>query len=785
MSDKKRSILPIVISTKNPYLPFATFRLTSLVAACALLTTAAAFSAEKAKKSPPTVDLTEANIARLTAKILERSHYSQHPFDDEISSRFLDKYIEALDGPHLAFFESDLKDFEKYRTTLDDLTLKKGDSSPAHIIFGRLLSRMEQRVTFATNLLLTEKFEFSGDDRYTLNRKELARPKNLLDAKPLWKQHVRFEYLQEKLSAVTPVHSSDRATVSVQGRTNTLTLPKKVRKGDHDEIVKTLTNRYTRLLRTLNEFTDDEVFEIYLTALTHVYDPHSDYMGRAQMDNFAIAMKLSLFGIGAMLESEDGYCQIRELVPGPAQRSKQLKPKDRIVAVAQGDKEPVDVVGVKLSKVVEMIRGPKGTEVRLSVIPVDAADPSVRRLVTLVREEIKLEDQEAKARIVDAPGSDGSSTRLGVIELPSFYEDFGFDGKRTAEHKSTTADVSKLLKKLKKEKVQGIVLDLRRNGGGALNEAINLTGLFIKKGPVVQVKDPDGRIMVDSDRDESVLYDGPLIVLTSRFSASASEILAGALQDYGRALIVGDSSTHGKGTVQSLLPLDALMRDNDLKYNFNPGALKVTIRKFYRASGSSTQLKGVVPDIVLPSINNVAEVGEGSLENALPWDEIQSADYEKVNRVAAYLPELRKRSAQRIDQDREFAYLREDIDQFKKMMADKSISLNEEKRRKEKLEADGRTQSRKKERLGRKSAEPRIYEITLRNADLPGLPAPMVKTNEVAVAESRATGDATDPETADLEEKIASVDVTLDESKRILADFIGLSQKQLARSETP
>ena len=749
---------------------------------CAGATPQGSFAAA-AKKSAKTADLTEANIARLTGKILERSHYSQHLFDDEISAKFLNKYIEALDGFHLLFLESDLKEFDKYRTVLDDLTFK-GDVTPAHIIFARFVTRMEERVSYVTNLLQTEKFQFKGDDRYALNRKDLPRPKNLAAAQQQWRQHMRYEYLQEKLSAPTNGSSTNSLAAKVSGtftnqnRNATLTKP---RKGDHEEIVKALTNRYTRLLRTIHELSDDEVLEIYLTALTHVYDPHSDYMGRAQMDNFAIAMKLSLFGIGALLESEDGYCQIRELVPGPAQRSKLLKPKDRIVAVAQADKEAVDVVGVKLSKVVEMIRGPKGTEVRLTVIPVDAPDPSARKVVSIIREEIKLEDQEAKARIMDWARPDGGTARLGVIDLPSFYEDFGFDGRRSGEHKSTTADVSKLLRKLKRENVEGVILDLRRNGGGALNEAINLTGLFIKKGPVVQVKDPDGRVIVDSDRDEGILYDGPLIVLTSRFSASASEILAGALQDYGRALIVGDSSTHGKGTVQSLLPLDALMRDNDLTFSYNPGALKVTIRKFYRASGSSTQLKGVVPDIILPSINNVAEVGEASIDNAMPWDEIRSADFEKMNRVQTYLDELRKRSTHRIDTDREFAYLREDIEQFKKLVADKSVSLNEQKRLKEKAETETRAQARKKERLARKTPEAKVYEITLRNADLPGLPEPVPHTNDVAVAETRLPSDS-DLDSPAFDEKAPALDVTLDESRRILADFIALSEKQLARS---
>ena len=305
-----------------------------------------------------------------------------------------------------------------------------------------------------------------------------------------------------------------------------------------DEIIKTLSRRYARILRFWREEDGGDVLEVYLTALMHVYDPHSDYLGKSTLETFAMSMNLSLFGIGALLQSEDGYCKIKELKPGPAMRSKKLKPGDRIVAVAQGDGEPVDAVDTKLSRVVDMIRGPKGTEVRLTVIPADAPDPSTRVEVRLIRDEIKLEDEEAKARVVEVPGKDSVATRLGIIELPSFYASFDIaSGNGKAAHKSTTEDVARLLKKLKEEKVAGVILDLRHNGGGSLEEAVNLTGLFIKEGPVVQVKDAEGNIIKDEDTDPSILYDGPLVVLIDRGSASASEIVAGALQDYGRALI--------------------------------------------------------------------------------------------------------------------------------------------------------------------------------------------------------------------------------------------------------
>src|SRR5437899_3124331 len=511
----------------------------------------------------------EASIARVTATILEKGHYLKQPFNDEVSSKFLDRYLDALDNLHIYFLQSDLKEFDAYRYSLDELTLKEGDTTPGRIIFLRFLQRLQQQFDYVLELLKSEKFDFTSDDRFTVNRRTLPRPKDMDEAKKLWRERLRYEYLQEKLNKEKP-----------------------------DEIVKIITRRYTRILRALKDYDNDDVLEVYLTALAHVYDPHSDYLGKSALDNFSINMQLSLFGIGALLRSEDGYCKIQSLVPGgPAERSKKLKPNDKIIAVAQGEQTAVDVVDMKLNKVVEMIRGPEKTEVRLTIVPADAPDPSVRKTISIVREKIRLEGQEAKAKIIESPAGTNQLLRLGVIDLPSFYSEFELEGRaKSGERKSTTVDVSKLLHKLVQEHVAGIVLDLRRNGGGSLEEAINLTGLFIKEGPVVQIKDSDGRISIDKDPNPNIFYDGPLIVLTSRFSASASEILAGALQDYCRALIVGDASTHGKGTVQSLTQLAPILRSQlGLSPTNNPGAVKITIRKFYRASGSSTQLKGVTP----------------------------------------------------------------------------------------------------------------------------------------------------------------------------------------------
>ena len=689
----------------------------------------------------------DAGIARLAARIMERSHYSQQPLDEATSAKFFDHYFDALDPAHMLFLQSDVAEFTPWRNKLGDMTVKLGDTSPADIIFNRFMERYEQHLQFITSQVATATFEFKGDDRYTLNRKELPRPKDLDEAKKMWLERLRYEFLQEKLNKEKP-----------------------------PEIVKIITRRYLRQLRMLRDFDSDEVFQIYMNALTHLYDPHSDYMGKPAADNFAISMKLSLFGIGAQLQSQDGYCKIMELIAGgPAMLSKKLKPNDRIIAVAQGTNEPVDCVDMKLNKVVEMIRGPKDTEVRLTIIPVDAPDPSTRKVVTLIRDKINLEDGEAKSKIIELPAVNGKVRRLGIIDLPSFYGDMQ---SRRPDRKSPTTDVAKLLKKFMDEKVGGVILDLRRNGGGSLEESINLTGLFIKEGPVVQVRDSDGKITVDKDTDPSVLYDGPLIVLTSRFSASASEILAGALQDYGRALIVGDISTHGKGTVQSLLDLGPIVRTTN-----NLGSLKITIRKFYRPGGSSTQLKGVTPDIILPSINNHADLGEGSLPSAMPWDTIPSAKFEPVNYIAPHLEELRKRVAARINTDKDYNYVRAEIERYKKIKEEKSVSMNEEQRRAEMKENEARAEARKKELRARAEPDYKTYDITLKIADQPGLPAPTVKTNAVAAVKTpkepkpKTDDDEATKDDEAKDEAVPAVDINLEEAKRILIDLISLWPK--------
>jgi carboxyl-terminal processing protease len=678
---------------------------------------------------------TEANITRLTTKVLENSQFAHHRFDTTLAGALLDRYMDVLDGTRSVFLQSDADDFAGYRATLAEATRGPGDTAAAQAIFARYLRRLEQRTAYVTDLLRTTTFDFTGHDSFSFDREHAPRPGDLAAAQALWKQQLRAEYLQEKLGDKNP-----------------------------EQIVGTLTKRYAQQLQTMKSLRSDEVLELYLDALTHVYDPHSDYLGHEGMESLSIAMKLSLFGIGATLESADGYTKIRELVPGgPAARSGLLKAGDRIVAVTQAGKEPVDIVNMPLPRAVELIRGPKGSTVTLTVIPAGAPDGSATKTEAIVRDEVRLADQEAKARIVDMPGKDGALVRLGVIDLPSFYANF--DGPGGQAQRSATADVAQLLTKLKSEHVRGVVLDVRHNGGGSLEDAITLAGLFIRQGPVVQTRDQAGDIEVGADKDPAVQYDGPLVLLTSRFSASATEILAGALQDYGRALVVGDPSTFGKGTVQNILPLARLMDKVGLAHDYDPGALKITTNKFYRPSGASTQLRGVSSDIVIPSTTDLPEVSESTLKDPLPWDVVPPKPHESLDRVQPYLAALRERSAQRIATDKAFGYLQADMARLRKSEDTKSVSLNEAERRLELAQGKAR---RKDEARAMETVSPRTYEITLENLSLPGLPPRHVFP--VAAAAHPAT---VGPDEDDAESSPAD-DVVLNEGVRILQDYVGL-----------
>ncbi len=702
-------------------------KLSLLAALLGALAFTGCLSAQKdsgaAASNPPIAGMTpgpsDGSIAYWTARSLEQLHYSQQPLDSEMSKKFFDGYLEALDPNRENFLQSDVDEFAHYRTNLDLFTTggrERADLTPAYDIFQRYLERFEQHAAYAQDLLQHEKFKFTGDERISIDRRHAPYPKDLDEAKQLWRDQLRYQFLQEKLSREISPTNED------------VLLP--LTKSNLTDITETLMRHYRWQLRMMTNWDGTDVLQTYLDALAHAYDPHSDYFNPQHAQQFSIEMSLALFGIGAQLGEDDGYCKITSLVlGGPAEKSKLLKAGDEIVAVAQDGKPPVDVVDMELGKVVQLIRGPKGTKVQLTVKPAD--DRAARRIITLTRDEIKLEDSEAKAKLIESPDGHGGTNRLGVIDLPEFYFPTDLSGNSGHTPKFASVDVAKLVKKLEQENVGGIILDLRSNPGGSLEEAIKFTGLFIKDGPVVLARAWDGHVSVDSDPDSSVLYSGPLVVLVNRLSASASEIAAAALQDYGRALIVGDTSTHGKGTVQEVKSLQPVVwpATND------PGDVKITIRKFYRVNGDSTQLKGVVPDIILPDwLSYRDDLGETSLENPLPFDTIPSATYDKLNLVEPYLDVLRKNSEARIATNQDFTYITQDIAELKKLQADKTATLNEREALKEHEANRARDKAREAEINSRKTPDVKIYEITVADADKPGLPppSPLTVTNNLA-----------------------------------------------------
>lgn len=679
-------------------------------------------------------------------RLLEQGHFSRKKLDDNVSKLLLKNYLEGLDYNHLFFTQKDVDAFNaKYATTLDDDILL-GNPEPAFAIYAVYKKRVEDRIAKVKELL-KETYDFKSDRTVQIDRQKVAWPKDEADADRIWRDRIEGEMLQEALA-----------------------------KAKIDPPLKVLTRRYDQVLRNLHEQTKEDVVKTFLTILAQTYDPHSEYMSRSELENFSINMRLSLVGIGAVLRSDEGYAKIMELVPGgPASKDGRLKVGDRVAAVAQGDKEFVDAVDMKLDKVVEMIRGKKDSTVRLQVIPVSATDPSQRKIIEIKRDEIKLKEQEAKAEIVERPLPDGTVQRLGWITLPSFYADMEHSGAANA--KSTTKDVLALLTRLKAEGISGLVMDLRRNGGGSLEEAVNLTGLFIKKGPVVQAKDSNGSPHISRDKDPNIAYDGPMVVLTNRLSASASEIFAAALQDYNRAVIVGDSSTFGKGTVQTMLEIGRAMPFLGGGTN-EAGALKLTIQKFYRIAGGSTQLKGVEPDVKIPSPFDHPEIGEVAMKGPLPYDTVDPVPFDKVEKPL-FKPELRERSAARVSADPEFRYITEDLEAVKKRLAENVVTLNIEKRKAEIEEDKARKEKRTAERSKRSLQEPKRYTVTLDNVSKPEL---QLVTNDkkkdpAAEAEQKVvtgTDDADDD--AEGESKTPPIDAVRNESLSILSDLIDLSR---------
>ena len=713
-----------------------------LLAFCAPMALSLALGATSLRADTPDPGQIEISVGRL----LEQGHYSRMKLDEKVSQRFLKNYLEALDYNHLYFTQKDVDLFTaKFGNTLNNDVLL-GNPDPAFTIFNIYKKHVEDRVAKIKELL-TKKYDFTSSRAVEVNRQKAAWPKDDTEADTLWADRIEGELLQETLNK----HATDTP-------------------------VKVLTRRYDQMLRNLHEQNKEDIVKGFLTTLALTYDPHSEYMSKSELDNFQINMRLSLVGIGAVLHSEDGYAKIAELVPGgPAAKDARLKVGDRVTGVAQGDKDFVDSVDMKLDKVVEMIRGKKDTIVRLQVIPASATDPSVRKIIEIKRDEIKLKEQEAKAEIIERTGPDGNPIRLGWIILPSFYADMEHSGAAGA--KSTTKDVLALINRLKQEHIQGLVMDLRKNGGGSLEEAVNLTGLFIKRGPVVQAKDSNGNIHVSKDRDPSIAWDGPLIVCCNRLSASASEIFAAALQDYNRAVIVGDTSTFGKGTVQTMLEIGRIMPFLGSGNN-EAGALKLTIQKFYRIAGGSTQHKGVESDVKLPSLFDRPEIGESALKGPLPYDTVPPVDFDKWDHPL-FKNDLRQRSAARVAADPEFRYITEDLDEVKKRLADNKVSLNQKVRLAEidqdKAKRDKRTAAREKI----KQPDAKTYVITLDNVAKPDLQLvtfekPDKKTADGAAPATPADEDAAeDDESTNRTERFDPIKI---ETLNILNDLIDLSR---------
>ena len=702
-------------------------------------------------------------IARVVGFLLSQTHFKRTPLNDDISTAFLRKYMESLDYSRMVFLQPDYDEFEaRYGTLLDNLT-KRGDVSPAFEIHKRYFTRLKTAHSWLEEIIWTN-FDFTIDESFVADRTKANWPANEQEARDLWRKRVKYEVLGTRLG-------KRRGVEAMKAKVNNGEVARKddgtpVKPYDIKTEKKKILRRYERFLRVRTEMDSGDVLQVYLTALSNGYDPHSDYFSPREAENFEINnIKLSLTGIGARLQWDDGYTKLIELVPGgPAIRSKKLKPGDRITAVAQGEEgEAVDVIEMQLDKVVDKIRGEKGTMVRLTIIPVDAADDSETREVRLIRDKIKLTDSLAKSQVIDYPEGNDSQPRLGVINLPQFYE-------------NCARDVALILERFRKEKVSGIVLDLRRNGGGLLPEAVKLAGLFIDQGPMVQVIDSRRRKQVLQDNDTKIGYDGPMIVLVGKLSASASEIVAAALQDYGRALIVGNLSTHGKGTVQTVMPLNNWVRLPD------SGKLKLTVSKFYRVVGSTTQKQGVTPDLILPSPYDYMEIGEATLPNCLEADHTEKLNYRRVNRVAGRVEPLTKLSNGRVKDDQDFAYILEDIETLKKRLKDKSISLNETKRLTEKDEEKAKRDNRKKERKTRGDTKESVFDLTIK----------MIKTNtklgdEVENEEKPIRLEETpeDGEVEEEEEDQPKLDPHMRETLHILHDYIKLldPKKQVAVKE--
>ena len=681
----------------------------------------------------------------LATKFLTNWHYKDTRLDDELSSEIFDGYLELLDPNKVYFLSTDIEVFERYRSGLDD-ALRHSDLLPAYEIFNVYVDRVRQRANYSRSRV-QQPFDFTIDEDYPFDREDANWALNTEELDQLWRLRVKNDYLRLKLT--------DK---------------------EDEAIVETLTERYDSLERRINELNTEDVFQFFMNAFAQSIEPHTAYLSPRTSANFEISMKLSLEGIGALLGRENEYTTISRVVPGgPAAQDGRLKAGDRITAVGQ-DREGkmVDVIGWRIDNVVDLIRGPKDTVVRLEVLPEDVSISGPSSVIDIVRNEVKLEEQAAKSEIIELPvnssagGAENEVVKIGVIDLPVFYLDFNGRATNKPDYRSSTRDVRKLIAELEEQGVQGIVVDLRNNGGGSLLEATTLTGLFIDKGPVVQVRNSSGRISLEEDVEPGMAWEGPLAVLVNRYSASASEIFAAAIQDYGRGLVVGEP-TFGKGTVQSLLDLD------DYAPSDTPGMgqLKITMAQFFRVNGGSTQNRGVVPDIHFPSAGDPDEYGERSYDNALPWTSIDPARFDPSGDLNHMVAVADNRYQSRIGENQEFGWLLTDIDDYNVHSKEKKVSLLESVGREKMAEDEARRAERKAERS---LLDPALSD---ENA-LAETSSPETSDDSVdAIAEGDAEeGDNAAADGEEEEEEEEGPDFLLRETARIVADIAELDSNQ-------